>query len=383
MFGAATPPIGTDPAALVVIDNQTEYLSVAQREFNRLTLRIRNQREKIGVWEQAEVEQRFAFQKDYLPVLRLEIEAKRRLLVQMDALLCQTGKKDRLTKTRFEALQRDLLGLVQSLLGAQPDPELEALFQRHSGLSTGEISEHNMDLTKAILGEIFGADAVRGLDANSPEEFADKMKQRLEERDQAKAAKREALKAKRAAKRGPNDPATLAEERKAQSEGEIKQSVRDIYRLLASELHPDRESDPAERVRKTELMKRINLAYKSNDLLTLLTLQIEVEQISASSLGQLGEARLAHYLQVLRVQVKTLDKELKEVISRAACMLMPERWELIKDPADLASLLAKRISETHSSIQSCDQEAASLADPARRNALIDEIRDTQRMNDRY
>jgi curved DNA-binding protein CbpA len=42
--------------------------------------------------------------------------------------------------------------------------------------------------------------------------------------------------------------------------------VREVFRKLASELHPDRETDPAEHARKTELMQRVNQAYKAGDL---------------------------------------------------------------------------------------------------------------------
>ncbi len=37
-------------------------------------------------------------------------------------------------------------------------------------------------------------------------------------------------------------------------------SVREIFRKLASALHPDREADAAERERKTVLMKRVSQA---------------------------------------------------------------------------------------------------------------------------
>jgi len=56
-------------------------------------------------------------------------------------------------------------------------------------------------------------------------------------------------------------------------------AVREVFRKLASELHPDRETDPAEHARKTELMQRVNQTYKAGDLLALLELQLSIEQI--------------------------------------------------------------------------------------------------------
>ena len=62
----------------------------------------------------------------------------------------------------------------------------------------------------------------------------------------------------------------------------FERAVREIFRKLASALHPDRETDPGERARKTALMQRANVAYAANDLLGLLELQFEVDQIDAS-----------------------------------------------------------------------------------------------------
>ena len=60
---------------------------------------------------------------------------------------------------------------------------------------------------------------------------------------------------------------------------DASRSLRAVYRQLASALHPDREQDERERQRKTRLMQRVNVAYGKQDLLQLLTLQLEIEQI--------------------------------------------------------------------------------------------------------
>lgn len=70
--------------------------------------------------------------------------------------------------------------------------------------------------------------------------------------------------------------------------------MRDIFRKLASALHPDRETDPAEHGRKTALMQRANVAYAANDLLGLLELQLEVDQIDQTGLDNLGDDRIKY-----------------------------------------------------------------------------------------
>lgn len=107
------------------------------------------------------------------------------------------------------------------------------------------------------------------------------------------------------------------EQRQAAEAAKLKQTVRDIFRKLVSDLHPDREPDVNERARKTALMQRVNMAYSANDLLGLLELQREIEQIDQASLDNLGEERIRQYN-------KILDGQLRESasIEYAAAMAM-------------------------------------------------------------
>lgn len=77
--------------------------------------------------------------------------------------------------------------------------------------------------------------------------------------------------------------------------------------------HPDRETDPKERDRKTKLMQRVNEAYNKNNLLQLLELQLELEHIDQHSINSLSEDRLKHYNKILKEQVRELDQEIEHV----------------------------------------------------------------------
>ena len=61
-------------------------------------------------------------------------------------------------------------------------------------------------------------------------------------------------------------------------------------------------------------MQRVNQAYDANDLLTLLGLQLEIEQIDAAHLSSISAERLAHYNQILSEQLTQLEAELASVI---------------------------------------------------------------------
>ena len=111
----------------------------------------------------------------------------------------------------------------------------------------------------------------------------------------------------------PSPRQQAREARQAAEEKAMSQTVRDVYRKLASALHPDREPDPAERQRKTALMQRVNEAYQANNLLRLLELQIEIEQIDSAHLAGLAPERLKRYTQILRTQLQDLEVEINGI----------------------------------------------------------------------
>ncbi|OJV20046.1 MAG: hypothetical protein BGO21_11700 [Dyadobacter sp. 50-39] len=84
-------------------------------------------------------------------------------------------------------------------------------------------------------------------------------------------------------------------------------SVRSVYMELVKTFHPDRETDEAEKQRKTETMQRITTAYQANNLLDLLKLQMELEQIDRTGLENLNKNQLSYYNKILRQQVEELD----------------------------------------------------------------------------
>lgn len=78
-------------------------------------------------------------------------------------------------------------------------------------------------------------------------------------------------------------------------------SLREVYRRVASALHPDRETDPAARDRKTVLMQQANRAYATQDLLALLELLNEGRPPTAAALGP--------YQALLTTQLAALQRE--------------------------------------------------------------------------
>lgn len=101
-------------------------------------------------------------------------------------------------------------------------------------------------------------------------------------------------------------------------------SVRTVYMDLVKAFHPDREADETEKLRKTEIMQRVTMAYQENNLLGLLKLQIEFDRIDQDHLENLTKNQLNYYNKVLKQQVEDLEIQ-KEIVQKeisALCGLL-------------------------------------------------------------
>jgi len=93
------------------------------------------------------------------------------------------------------------------------------------------------------------------------------------------------------------------------------QSIRSLFRDLATALHPDKVPDEAEKARRTELMKEISRAYEEGDLARLLDLRRVWTAGGAVALApddpQHRCAKLERMNQALRQQLRELTEESK------------------------------------------------------------------------
>jgi hypothetical protein len=150
------------------------------------------------------------------------------------------------------------------------------------------------------LGDDFGADA------QTPEELMELVMRKMQtERDAAQEAHQA-----RHAKRKKTPKQQKAEQEAQQATMDADSALRMIYRKLASALHPDREPDEAKRIRKTHLMGQVNAANDAKDLLTLLRLQLQIEQIDPLAIATMADDKLKSYNRMLKEQLQTVQHEL-------------------------------------------------------------------------
>jgi len=346
--------------------HHSQPLSAQQKKFNRHIERIAQQRELLADWQLAIAGYRERHAREFVPLQ----DAYRALSIELVQYLDAASDNKKLTKaerrTLSEAITDRLAALIDGVRDEATRASLKQVYNRHSGSDyDAEEAEGNdiaRDMAQAMAKDFFGVDVdLEGADMDSPEDFLRRLQEQLQAQQQQQEQAAQQREARRAAR--PRKPS--ARELKAQEEAaQATQSVREIYRKLASHLHPDRETDPAERERKTALMQRVNQAYQNNKLLDLLQLQLEIEQIDPEHIAGLSEERLSHYNRVLAEQLKELQQEVREVEDHFMMEFGLAPYSRYKPAGILRELRSQLQIVEYGNLQLRQQLNALRADPA-------------------
>ena len=292
-------------------DHSNAILSKGQRAFNTLIRQIEKRRNRLGAWEAVVP----AFQKKYvddlLPLERVSTDLQVKMVYRLDDAFDAKG----LTKAERRMISELIAGLAGNQLEDSDDAKLKAIYNRHSESDYDSEAAAELEDMKSALEAILGVELGDDLDMNSPEEVLQRAHARMEEQQAQEAAESQAREERRA-KRKKSAKQLAAQARQEAEQAQLSQSIREVYRKLASALHPDREPDPQERERKTALMQRANQAYAKGNLLQLLELQLELEHIDQSAINGISEDRLKHYNRILKEQLNELDQEILHVEAR-------------------------------------------------------------------
>lgn len=279
-------------------------LTLEQERFNFLIREIEKTRGQRAELEQRLQEFRQTHSQKLHPLRAALSSTCRESVLAVDRLLQQRGW----SRWEISSLSGLLCDTAEALLAANPaDEELKALFRKHSRIDFDAAKEEDLQRLKEHAEAYTGLDLGEGETFNSEEELIQRVYEELAAREAAEQEQKEAKKSRRkksAAQQRSEDNALLA-----------RQSLREIYRRLASALHPDREADPARREQKNALMQKINQAYAANDLLTLFETQMQIEQIEAQQIGKASSARIKQYNKLLAEQLAAAKSALSELES--------------------------------------------------------------------
>jgi len=283
-------------------------LSKGQKAFNALLKQIEKRRGVLSAWETTRPIFHQKYVGEFVPLDQALDDLRTKLVYRLDVAYAEKG----LTKTERRTIADVISSLAGELAKQTGDPELKSMYNRYSMSDFDDEAEAELDDMKLTLEEMLGMEVDDDVDMGSPEEVMAFVQAQMAQRHAEEAAANQSREARQANRK--KTPKQLAAEAQAQAEeAELSLSIRDVYRKLASALHPDRETDPEERERKTALMQRANQAYGAKSLLQLLELQLELEHIDQGAMNNIGEDKLKHYNKILKDQVRELDEEILHV----------------------------------------------------------------------
>jgi hypothetical protein len=287
-------------------DHNRTTLSQRQKTFNSLIKQIEKRRMRLHAWETVTPTFQQQYVNEYLPLEQTSNGLQIRMVHCLDRAYAQKG----LTK----AERHKLADVIAEMAGpmVEEDDSLKAIYNKYSSIDYDDETAADLLGMKSMLEAVLGVELGDDVDLTSPEDLLQRAHLHMQQQQaDAQGAGPELCRVKR--KKSSRQLA--AEARAQEEEAQITLSIREVYRKLASALHPDREPDLQERERKTKLMQRVNEAYNKNNLLQLLELQLELEHIDQHSINHLSEDRLKHYNKILKEQVRELDEQIRHVES--------------------------------------------------------------------
>lgn len=299
--------------ALSISESSGATLNKEQKAFNRLVKKIEALRgdskelnEQLDTCLQYYSNELHPKEKE-IALLRAEL-IKKVFSIYCEKKLINKGDK----KILKEFFGQQLTNIMPFM---ELDDELKEIFREAHGASYDDVRQEEFQEMKDEMKEMFDSMGVKmNFDDFTPDmgeediarkmhEFMREMKQKTEDEEAMRKNKKKTKKQ------------LEKEERERQKEELRNTSIGKIYKSLAKAFHPDLERDTEKIAEKEELMKRLTVAYESNDLHTLLSLEIEWIKKEEGDIARLSADKLRLYNQILKEQVEELELEMQMLIN--------------------------------------------------------------------
>lgn len=291
---------GPAAAALRVLPPVQASLSSAARAFNLQLARIDKLKSQLRELEALGQAHRSALHQTVTPLQKRHAQRMREMALWLD---------ERLAGKALSALQREtarqILCALARTLAQDGDSAMAELHDRHSPRSLTQLAQDRADAVRAQLEAALGEPLDAAHEGASADELLRAGMERLRQSvDEEQERRREAARARKARKK----PGAVRSKAQAQME-DAETTLRALFRQLASALHPDREPDARERLRKTALMSEANAAYGRKDLVALMQIQQRAALADPDAASRMTDDKLAALTLLLKQQVADLERE--------------------------------------------------------------------------
>ena len=355
-------------AALQALAPGEQPLSAAARAFNLQLTRVDKLRAQLDELDALGRAHRAERHRWLTPLQQQRRRQMRALALALEGHL--QGKA--LSRLQQETATEALCALAQAL-AEEGEADMVALHDRHSRQTLAQKKQAAADAMRArleaALGEPLAAD---GNELSMDELVRAGMARLRAARDEEQARRQAKAQARKARQKAGSRPA----EAEAQA-ADADTQLRTLFRQLASALHPDREPDETERVRKTALMSEANTAYARKDLVTLMQIQLRAELADPTAVSRLADDRLAALTLLLKQQVAGLERE------RAARQgQLAAEFELphaqVANPNTLRQALLAQVAGLEAQLAQLEQDLAAAQDAAALKRWLNRQREAPR-----
>jgi hypothetical protein len=354
--------------ALQALAPGEQPLSAAARAFNLQLTRVDKLRAQLAELDALGQSHRVEQHRWVTPLRQRQRQHMRAL-----ALALQAHLQDKALSRVQQATATEALCDLAQVLAGEGDAEMAALHDRHSPQTLAQKKQAAAEAMRARLEAALGEPLAGEGEALSAEELVREGLARWKAEREAAQARRQAKAQARKARQKPGTAQAEAQTQAADAETQL----RTLFRQLASALHPDREPDAAERVRKTALMSEANTAYARKDLVTLMQIQLRAELADPAAVSRLADHRLAALTLLLKQQVAGLERERAARQGQLAAEFdLPHQQ--VANPNTLKQALLSQVAALESAVAQLEQDLAAAQDVAALKRWLNRRREAPR-----
>ena len=339
--------------ALIITQKSEKDLSKLQKQFNANVKKINELKQQLK--DDGEQLRKIVtrIQSDIIPAEQKHFEKITELVYVFDK-----HHDDPFFKKKEKAKIADfVVNKSHELIETTGNEDLKILYEKYTKESFDEMDAEaenaTAEMMKNMMSSMFGVDFEEGADVSDPQKMQQYMERKMEEK-QVEAQARKANKKK-------SDKQIEKEEKIKEEAKNISKAARSIYTDLVKAFHPDRERDETERVRKTEIMKKVTQAYEEDDLFELLRLKIELQGADIESLTMADE-QLKYYNKILKEQVRELEESLWQLRMQGSGPMGGE--DLLSrfggDEKSMKAKITRQVNKLKNNIKMVEQDILTL-----------------------
>ena len=339
--------------ALIITQKSEKDLSKLQKQFNANVKKINELKQRLKDDEEQLRKIVTRIQSDIIPTEHKHFEKITELVFVFDK-----HHDDPFFKKKEKAKIADfIVNKSHELIETTGNEDLKVLYEKYTNESFDEMDAEaenaTAEMMKNMMSSMFGVDFEEDADVSDPQKMQEYMERKIEEK-QAEAQAKKATKKK-------SDKQIEKEEKIKEEAKNISKAARSIYTDLVKAFHPDRERDETERVRKTEIMKKVTQAYEDDDLFELLRLKIELQGADIESLTMADE-QLKYYNKILKEQVRELEESLWQLRMQGSGPMGGE--DLLSrfggDEKSMKAKITRQVNKLKNNIKMVEQDILTL-----------------------